>query len=127
MDAASIDTGIPVRNDHMRSSDWLNTAKNPTIVFETTNVRFLRGNTYSVAGRFTLNGVTRNVTTNAEVRYQKESDATRNARFRGDVLQVRTSFRIKLSDYGIKIAGPATGKVANDVTITLTVYGQSGS
>jgi polyisoprenoid-binding protein YceI len=105
----------------------LNTAKNPTIVFETTNVRFLRGNTYSVAGRFTLNGVTRNVTTNAEVRYQKESDATRNARFRGDVLQVRTSFRIKLSDYGIKIAGPATGKVANDVTITLTVYGQSGS
>lgn len=127
VDAASIDTGIPLRNDHMRGPQWLNTDKNPNIIFETTSVRFVRGENYTVTGRFTMNGVTRNVTTTATVKHLKESAATKGAGFKGDVLQVKTNFKVKLSDFGITIGGAATGKVANDVTISVVVYGQSGA
>ena len=127
VDAASIDTGIPLRNDHMRGAQWLNTEKNPNIIFETTSVRFVRGENYTVTGRFTMNGVTRNVTTTATVKHLKESAATKGAGFKGDVLQVKTNFKVKLSDFGITIGGAATGKVANDVTISVVVYGQSSA
>jgi hypothetical protein len=57
----------------------------------------------------------------------KESASTRNAGFKGDVLQVRSQFKLKLSDYKVTIPPQAKGKVAETVTIKLTVYGQSGS
>ena len=122
-----IDTGIPTRNDHMMSGQWLDGAKFPTITFETTSVKSQGGDRYAVTGKFTLKGVTKTVTTTATVKHLKASDATRKANFKGDVLQVKTSFKIKLSDFGITISGPATGKVSNTVTISTTVYAQSGS
>src|ERR1044072_1078657 len=36
IDVATIDTGIALRNEHMRGEGWMNSAKFPTIVFETT-------------------------------------------------------------------------------------------
>jgi polyisoprenoid-binding protein YceI len=127
VDVASISTGIDVRDDHMRSGQWLDAAKHPKITFETTGVRSLGGDRYSVTGKFTMRGVTKTITTTATVKHMKESDATKKAGFKGDVLQVKTNFKVKLSDYGIKISGPAEGKVANDVTISVVVYGQSGA
>lgn len=126
VDAASIDTGIDLRNQHLRGEQWLDTDKSPQIVFETTKVQFVRGDTYRVTGKFTLRGVTKTLTADATVKHLKESDATRKAGFKGDVLQVKTAFPVKLSDFGIKISGPATGKVNNQVRIAITVYGQSG-
>lgn len=125
VDLASIDTGIPLRNEHMQGEDWLNTAKHPNGTFRTTAVKSLGGDKYSVKGQFTLRGVTKAVSTTATVRYAKASAATKAAGFSGDAIQVRTSFKIKLSDYGIVISGQAKGKVANVVTISLTTWGVS--
>jgi polyisoprenoid-binding protein YceI len=127
IDAASLSTGIDLRDEHMRSEMWLDTAKYKTITFETTKVKFLKGNTYSVAGKLTMHGVTKSITTNVDVKHIKESASTKSAGFKGDVLQVKTKFNIKLSDFGVKIPAPAQKKVANTVTISLTTYGQSGS
>lgn len=124
---AKIDTGIPLRNEHMMAGQWLDAAKYPTINFETTSVKSMGGDRYSVTGKFTMKGVTKSLTTTATVKHLKASDATRKANFKGDVLQVKTSFKVKLSDFGITISGPATGKVSNTVTISTTVYAQSGS
>jgi polyisoprenoid-binding protein YceI len=123
---ASLDTGIPTRNQHLQSETWLDAAKFPSIVFESTSVKSLGGDKFAVTGKFTLHGVTKTITTNATVKYLKASDSTRKANFKGDVLQIKTSFKIKISDYGIKIAGPATGKVSDTVTISATAYAQSG-
>ena len=127
VDVASIDTGIPTRNDHMLSAGWLNAAKHPSITFEVKSTKPLGNDRYQVTGTFTLRGVTKTLTTTATVKHKKSSEATKKAGFKGDVLQVRTSFPIKLSDFGIKISGPATGKVSNNVTITVTTYAQSGA
>lgn len=127
VDAASIKTGIDLRDEHMRSADWLDTAKFPTITFETTEVRHIRGDQYRVTGRFTMHGVTRTITTTATVRHRPESDATRSAGFRGDVLRVAVNFNVKLADYGIVISPRARGKVAGTVRLNVVVFGQSGS
>ncbi len=127
VDATKIDTGIPLRNDHMYSPDWMDTAKYGTITFETTNVKFVRGDQYDITGKFTMKGVTRTVTTRATVKYLKESAATRGAGFKGDVLQVRAAFNVKLADYNVKISDRAKGKVAETVRISLSAYGMSGS
>ena len=121
-----IKTGIDLRDDHMRGEQWLNAAKFPTITFEATGVKPSGGDKYKVTGKFTMRGVTKTITVDANVKHMAKSAATQGAGFKGDVLQVKTSFNVKLSDYGIKISGPATGKVANQVKIGLTVYAQNG-
>jgi polyisoprenoid-binding protein YceI len=126
VDANSIDTGIALRNDHMKSPQWLDTARFPTIRFETTRVQRITGDNYRVTGKFSLHGVTKTITVTARVRYLPESDTTRRARFKGDVLHVSVSFPVKLSEYGIKISPAAVGKVSDTVMINVTAFASSG-
>lgn len=127
IDAASIDTGIQARNEHMRSAGWLDTEKYKTISFTATKVQFVKGNTYNVTGKFTMHGVTKTITTKVDLKHMKASATTQKAGFKGDVLQLKTSFKVKLADYGIVIPAIAKGKVAETVTISLTTYAQSGA
>lgn len=127
VDVASIDTGIALRNDHMKDKGWLDAAAHPAITFVTTRIQHVSGDRYRVTGKFTMKGVTKTITVNATVKHIKESKATQDARFKGDVLQVRTSFDIKLKDYNVTIPAQAKGKVAETVKISLTVYGQTGA
>lgn len=127
VDVASIDTGIDLRDEHMRGEMWLNTAKFASIIFETTGVRHISGDLYAVSGKFTMKGVTKTITTRATVKHLKQSEATQKAGFKGDVLQVKTSFNVKLGDFGVKIPAPAQGKVNENVTISVVLYGQSGA
>lgn len=122
VDLKSIDTGIPARNDHMNGEMWLNTAKFPTAVFETTGVKWVKGDEYRVTGKFTLHGVTRQITAPVTVKYRAESAATKQAGFAGSVLQTVARFKIKLSDFGVKIPSVAANKVSNEVAITVSSY-----
>ena len=122
VDVASIDTGIPGRNDHMKGAQWLDAASHPQIKFVTTSVRSLGGDRYQVRGKFTMKGVTKDITTTATLRYRAAGEATKAAGFDGDVAQILTRFNINLSDYGVTIPAPAKGKVANTVSITLSAY-----
>ncbi|MEJ5170712.1 MAG: YceI family protein [Fimbriimonadales bacterium] len=126
IDLASIDTGVPLRNEHMRSPQWLDTDKYPKAVFETTNVRHKSGDTYTVTGRLTFHGVTRTITTDVNARLIRESAQSRAARFKGDVVRIKGQFRLRLSDYGVQIPEIAKGKVAEVVTIRFDIFGQTG-
>lgn len=127
VDAASIDTGIDLRDEHMRGKMWLDVEEHPTIEFQTTNVKWVSGDTYTVTGKFTMHGVTKTLTTKATVKYMPGSAKTKAAGFAGDVLLVKTSFSVKLSDFGITIPAAAQGKISNAVTISVSAYGQSGA
>jgi polyisoprenoid-binding protein YceI len=127
IDVASIDTGIALRNEHMLAPNWMDATKHPKITFESTKIEHIEGDRYRVTGNFTMRGVTRPVTVEANVRRMPESQATRNAGFRGDVLQARANFSVKLADFGINPPAQATAKVAQTVRISVTIYGQTGS
>jgi polyisoprenoid-binding protein YceI len=59
--AASIDTGAKMRDDHLRSADFLGVDRNPVIEYVGTSVSALGGDTWQVNGELTLNGLTRSV------------------------------------------------------------------
>ncbi|MEQ1933205.1 MAG: YceI family protein [Fimbriimonadaceae bacterium] len=123
---SGIATGIDLRDEHMRSAGWLDAEKFPTISFETTGAKWIKGNDYRVSGKFTMKGVTKTISVVATVKHSAASDATKQAGFKGSVLQVKTKFEVKLSDYNVIIPAAGKGKVAEKVTIMLTTYGQSG-
>ncbi len=123
VDLASLSTGLDLRDEHMRSEGWLNVAKYPTAIFEATSIKNTGGKNFLVTGKFTLHGVTKTFSVKATANYVAESEKTKVNRFNGDVLQIKTKFTIKASDYGIKIPAMAADKVSNSLTIGISVIG----
>jgi polyisoprenoid-binding protein YceI len=61
IDAASIDTNQEQRDAHLRSADFFETEKYPTITFASTKVT-QDGTNVTIAGDFTMRGVTKSIT-----------------------------------------------------------------
>jgi polyisoprenoid-binding protein YceI len=62
IDAASIDTRDAKRDEHLRSADFFDVAKYPTITFRSTRIVKGEGGKLLATGNLTLHGVTRPVT-----------------------------------------------------------------
>lgn len=62
IDAASIDTGVRLRDDHLRSGDFLDAARYPTVEFYSERFIHRSGSRWAVAGALTLHGASRSVT-----------------------------------------------------------------
>jgi polyisoprenoid-binding protein YceI len=60
--AISIDTNTPDRDQHLRSEDFFHVEKFPTITFVSTRVTKTAADQYSVTGTLTIRGVSREVT-----------------------------------------------------------------
>lgn len=61
IDVASIDTNIKKRDDHLRSADFFDVAKFPTMTFVSTRVEKAGPGKLNVTGNLTIRGVTRPV------------------------------------------------------------------
>ena len=59
--SAKLWTGEPQRDDHLRSGDFLDAAKYPTISFKRTGSKCVGASDYEVAGTLTIRGVSRPV------------------------------------------------------------------
>lgn len=127
LNVKDLSTGVPLRDEHMNSAQWLDSAKFPTISFTTTEVKYLKGDQYQVKGNLTLHGVTKAITTTATVKHLKESKQTKDQGFKGDVVQVKTNFTVTLADYGVILPAPVAknNKVSKTVKIAITAFGQS--
>ena len=62
LQVASIDTGIPDRDGHLRSADFFNADDYPTITFKSTKVEAGRSGTWDVTGDLTVRDITRPIT-----------------------------------------------------------------
>lgn len=91
---ASIDTGVPQRDEHLRSPDFFDVAKHPTIIFRTKGVE-QNGNQPVLIADFTMRGVTKEVrlpvTLNGPIKDQ--TGATR--------IGLEAKSRLNRKDYGI--------------------------
>lgn len=63
--AKSIDTGLVMRDDHLRSADFFDVENYPTITFTSTEFKKIDENTYTVTGDLTMKDVTKPVTLTA--------------------------------------------------------------
>ncbi|MFC7305594.1 YceI family protein [Streptomyces monticola] len=66
IDAASIDTKVKMRDDHLRSADFLDVGRYPTLEFYSDRFTHRGGSRWAVTGALSLHGVTRTVTLDTE-------------------------------------------------------------
>lgn len=124
---ASIRTGIDLRDEHLRSDNWLDAANHPNATFEIVRVEGAsrlqpnQSTRVRIHGRFSVHGVTRNVTANAQVRLIPLNDELRRAHINGDVIRAQASFNIQLEDYNVSVPLPVRLKVSNDIRINVTI------
>lgn len=62
VDAASVSTGDPKFDEHLRSEDFFNAEKFPVMTFKSASMKFEAGKPVSARGDFTMLGVTRPLT-----------------------------------------------------------------
>jgi polyisoprenoid-binding protein YceI len=131
VDLASLDTGITLRNDHMRKT--LETEKFPTATFKFTGIKLV-GNKLApsqttsgtATGELTIHGVTRKLEAPIELTYLPELYmAEYKANYRdGKWLHFTTSFPVKFADYGIPMGKPPAGVTMPD-GVTIEVAGSA--
>ena len=122
VDLTSVDTGISMRNQHMRG--FLETDKFPQAIFTFTGIK-LDGNKLeagklvvgTATGAITIHGVTKALSTPIELTYLPQGDPKYRA---GDWIHFYSQFKTKVSDFNIALPLPMIGqKLANDLTIEI--------
>jgi polyisoprenoid-binding protein YceI len=64
---ASVDTGVKMRDDDLRSPNFFDAQKYPEITFKSKSVKATGKNTFDITGDLTIHGVTREVILKAEL------------------------------------------------------------
>jgi polyisoprenoid-binding protein YceI len=111
--AKSIDTGIEKRDDHLRSADFFDVEKFPTITIESTSVK-----QNVLTGKFTMHGVTKEIALPFKVKGPIKDP------WGGTRVGIKASITINRKDYGLtwnKVLEAGGLAVGEDVEITLDV------
>lgn len=118
IDAATINTREPKRDEHLRSPDFFDVAKFPTLKFKSTKVE-KDGDDLKVTGDLTIRDITKSVVLNVEGPSAELKDPYGQSK-----IGVSGSTKIKRKDFGLtwNAALEAGGVlVGDDVTITLDI------
>ena len=124
----SFKTGIEMRDGHIQGKKWLDAKQFPVVSFKITDVTKIKNISdiklaAKVTGNFTLHGVTKVITADVKAMLLEESEKTKS-RMKGDLLSIRASFGVKLSDFGVEnnIIG---NKVADDIEVGINMVGSN--
>jgi polyisoprenoid-binding protein YceI len=125
---ASIKTAIDLRDEHLRSENWLDAANYPEITFvikKVSDVKVVADNKIEtkITGDFSVHGVTKETVADVTLTYLDASEQT--AQFApGDLLGVQAKFNINLSEYDVNnmVVGQ---KVSENIEITATLRGSN--
>lgn len=113
VDVNSIDTHVDQRNGHLKSDDFFNVEKYPSMTFESTSFKKLSGDNYELSGKLTIRDVTKDVKFAVVYGGTAVAQGTTKAGF-------SATTTINRLDYNIKY-DPTGAGVAKDVKITLNL------
>jgi polyisoprenoid-binding protein YceI len=119
IEAASIHTREPQRDTHLKSADFFDVEKFPTLTFKSTGVSRKRDGELEVSGDLTIHGVSRQVVFQVEGPSSPAKDPWGNMR-----LGLSATTKINRKDFGLTWnAALETGGilVGEEVTITLDI------
>ena len=105
IEASSIDTRNEKRDEHLRSPDFLDTGKFPTITFKSTKVE-KAGDGWKLTGNLTLHGVTKEISFPATVQAGEGG------------LSLTSQFDIDRTQFGMTFG---EGKIENKVSLRVIV------
>jgi len=95
MQSASITTGSPDRDEHLKSDDFLKTSEHPTVTYRSTGILGVKGDVFTVAGELTIKGVTRPVQLAVEI------DGVASDPWGGERVSITARGEIDREEYGL--------------------------
>ena len=96
LDVSTLNTGEPQRDGHLKSPDFLELEKYPTITFKSSQVERKGEEEYAVTGDLTIHGVTRPVTLSVEGPTPPQKDPWGNVR-----IGLEATTKIDRKDFGL--------------------------
>jgi polyisoprenoid-binding protein YceI len=117
VEVKTIKTGLSLRDEHLHAENWLDAAKFPEakfVISKITGVTSLKpGETVeaTVVGKFTLHGVTQDITAKAKVRNAVAGNE--------QTLHVLATFTVKLEDHKVSIPSIVALKVSKEIQVNV--------
>ena len=113
IDAASVDTRVSMRDDDLRSPNYFEVAKYPTITFKSKSVQDAGAGKLKIVGDLTIHGVTKEVALDVDGPSAPVTDPKGNSH-----VGASASTTVKRTDFGVGSSNPMIGE---DITITIDV------
>lgn len=113
IDTKSVNTGLPLFNEHIQGEDLFDTAKYPTITFKSKKLKFDGDKLASVEGDLTIKGVTKPVTLTVT-----SFHCMPHPMLKKDACGANATTKIKRSDFNVSKHVPY---VSDEVTLTIPV------
>jgi len=130
IDAATINTGVDLRDNDLRSAKYFDVQKFPTLTFKSTGVTDLQagiagsagqGQTAKLHGDLTIHGVTKLVVLDLVI-----AGVAKDPMGKGNRAGATATGHVNRLDYGVgPSSGPTAGMVGQDVEITIEIEGVS--
>jgi polyisoprenoid-binding protein YceI len=111
IEATSVDTRVEMRDNDLRSPNFLDVAKFPTITFHSKQTKAAGAGKLQITGDLTIHGVTKEVVLDVDGPSAPIKDPWGNQRFGASA-----STKIKRQDFGVN---GAPGIVGDEITITI--------
>jgi len=93
---ASIDSGVDVFNDHLKSTGFFDVENHPTITFKSTDVNQIVTGSGQLTGDLTIKGITKPVTLNVKL-----NKVGKNFRSGTDMFGISATGSLKRADFGL--------------------------
>lgn len=127
--SASLKVTNSTMNGHLLSDAWIDAASHPEISFELVKLANVKTagttTTADATGKFTLKGVTKDVTVPVKLTYLADALEKRTKPGnKGDLLVVRGEFTVLRADYGIQ-PGKNEDKVSKEIQLSLAIVGSA--
>jgi polyisoprenoid-binding protein YceI len=113
IDAASVDTRVTMRDNDLRSSNYLDVEKYPTITFKSKSVQTAGTGKLKIIGDLTIHGTTKEVALDVDGPSAPVTDPRGNSH-----VGASASTTVNRKDFGV---GGASSMVGDDITITIDV------
>jgi polyisoprenoid-binding protein YceI len=113
IDASSVDTRVSMRDNDLRSANYFDVEKYPSITFKSKSVQAAGAGKLKIVGDLTIHGVTKEVTLDVDGPSAPVTDPKGNAH-----VGASASTKVNRKDFGV---GGSSNMVGEDITITIDV------
>jgi len=113
IDASSIDTRVEKRDNDLRSANYFDVAKYPTLTFKSTKVEAAGPGKLKITGELTIHGVTKEVVLDVDGPSAPVQDPKGNVH-----MGASASTKINRKDFGVN---GGAGLIGNEIPITIDV------
>ena len=119
---SSLRTGIDLRDQHLRSTMWLDAEKHPKITFVSKSIKKVSKKQWKIRGTFTLHGVSKEMVVTADVREIPKDLAQKSGLGQGEWIKVSIPFKVVLSEFGVRVPKKLAARVNDTWDVRLMAF-----